>query len=56
MVWGLIVSGKTYKLVDWAIAFGVTGGCMVFMMAGDISSSRARGDSLSARAGCELLV
>jgi adenosine 3'-phospho 5'-phosphosulfate transporter B2 len=41
MVWGMIVSGKSYKLPDWIISFGVTGGCTLFLLTGDISSTRA---------------
>merc|ERR1719453_1810399 len=38
MVWGIIVSGKTYGLSDWLIAAAVTGGVTEFLMTGPISS------------------
>jgi len=47
MVWGMAISGKSYSMQDWMISFGVTGGCMMFLLAGEISSSRAaQGDSV----------
>ena len=42
MVWGVIVTSKKYKLHEWVISFGVTGGCMLFGMSGKINSARAK--------------
>ena len=48
MVWGVIVTSKKYKLHEWVISFGVTGGCMLFGMSGKINSARAKQeDSMS---------
>jgi len=38
MVWGMIVAGKRYGMVDWMIALAVTGGVTEFLMTGPISS------------------
>jgi adenosine 3'-phospho 5'-phosphosulfate transporter B2 len=42
MVWAKLVSNKTYRVNEWVISFGVTGGCMLFGMSGSINSSRAK--------------
>jgi len=42
MVWAKLVSNKTYRVHEWVISFGVTGGCMLFGMSGSINSSRAK--------------
>ena len=45
MVWGIIVSGKKYKYVDWIAAMGVTLGCAGFALFGDVSSRASAGSS-----------
>merc|ERR1719478_948627 len=45
MVWGIIVSGKRYSLLDWMIAAAVTGGVTEFLMTGPISSHSSAGTS-----------
>merc|ERR1740138_27134 len=45
MVWGIIVSGKRYSLLDWMIAGAVTGGVTEFLMTGPISSHGSSGSS-----------
>lgn len=52
MVWGMIVSGKSYGVSDWLIAGAVTGGVTEFLMTGPISSS---GDESSSTYGLLLL-
>merc|ERR1711937_388268 len=39
---GVIVTAKKYRLHEWVISFGVTGGCMLFGMSGKINSARAK--------------
>merc|ERR1719440_1402027 len=36
MVWGMAISGKSYKIVDWLVALAVTGGVTEFLMTGSI--------------------
>merc|ERR1719231_1486159 len=45
MVWGIIVCGKRYSLLDWMIAGAVTGGVTEFLMTGPISSHASTGSS-----------
>jgi len=45
MVWGMIVSSKSYSTTDWLVAFCVTGGVVEFLMTGPISSSDSEGSS-----------
>merc|ERR1712039_1093521 len=45
MVWGMAVSGKTFSVTDWMIAFAVTGGVVEFLMTGPISSHSDQGNS-----------
>jgi adenosine 3'-phospho 5'-phosphosulfate transporter B2 len=45
MIWSIIISGKTYKAVDWGIALGVTWGVTQFLLTGEISSKHAGKDS-----------
>ena len=41
MGWGIAISGKSYKLLDWLIALAVTGGCTIFLVhAGGTASQR----------------
>merc|ERR1719316_2559987 len=47
MVWGIVISQKSYSLKDWLIAAAVTGGVTEFLMTGKISSAHAdQGDSI----------
>jgi len=39
MIWGLLISGKSYGWQDWLIAGAVTGGVTEFLLTGPISSS-----------------
>eukprot|EP00439_Symbiodinium_sp_Y106_P045355 s1655_g5.t1 len=41
MLWGIAISGQKYKLADWLIAAGVTGGVTAFLLTGDIKSKHA---------------
>merc|ERR1719382_2204205 len=41
MVWGIIISGKKYKAMDWMIAGGVTWGVTQFLLTGEISAKHA---------------
>jgi len=41
MIWGILISGQKYKLQDWMIAAGVTGGVTGFLLSGDIKSKHA---------------
>ena len=45
MCWGMLVAGKRYGLVDWMVAFAVTGGVTEFLMTGPISSHGDTGNS-----------
>jgi len=54
MVWGMIVSGKSYGLVDWGVAACVTFGVTEFLMTGPISSTGD--DSKTSVYGLALLV
>merc|ERR1719446_1943806 len=45
MVWGRVVSKKTYTVTDWMVAFAVTGGVVEFLMTGPISSQSDQGNS-----------
>merc|ERR1719218_6052 len=38
MLWGIVISGKKYSIVDWAVAAFVTGGVTMFLMTGSISA------------------
>merc|ERR1719506_3197934 len=46
MLWGIVISGKSYGLADWAIAGAVTGGVTEFLMTGDISSPNDKSNSI----------
>ena len=45
MLWGIAISGQKYKVQDWLIAAGVTGGVTSFLLTGDISSKNGDKDS-----------
>merc|ERR1719487_1130986 len=45
MIWGILVSGKRYSLLDWMIAGAVTGGVTEFLLTGPISSHSSAGSS-----------
>merc|ERR1719310_390235 len=42
MFWGIIISQKKYKMIDWVIAAAVTVGVTEFMVTGTIHASHAR--------------
>jgi len=46
MIWGMIVSGKSYEFIDWIEAGVVTGGVVLFLVTGPIASSNGEGSSL----------
>jgi len=46
MLWGMVVSGKNYKLQDWLVALAVTGGITEFLMTGPIASKADSGSSV----------
>jgi len=46
MLWGILISGKTYRLRDWLIAAAVTGGVTEFLMTGPTASSSTTGNSM----------
>merc|ERR1712217_682093 len=41
MVWGIVISRKQYKAVDWLIATAVTWGVTQFLLTGEISAKHA---------------
>jgi adenosine 3'-phospho 5'-phosphosulfate transporter B2 len=43
MIWGLIISGKSYTWQDWLVAAAITGGVTEFLLTGPISSSTSQG-------------
>eukprot|EP01090_Pellita_catalonica_P001784 TRINITY_DN11518_c0_g1_i1.p1 TRINITY_DN11518_c0_g1~~TRINITY_DN11518_c0_g1_i1.p1 ORF type:complete len:353 (-),score=28.56 TRINITY_DN11518_c0_g1_i1:68-1051(-) len=46
MILGMLISGKKYTWKDYAIALGITIGCTLFLLTGDISDkSGGRGDT-----------
>jgi len=45
MLWGIVISSKVYKLVDWIIAICVTWGVTQFLVTGPIESRNSRGNS-----------
>merc|ERR1719261_2148442 len=47
MIWGILISGKSYGMKDWLIAAAITGGVTEFLMTGQISAAHAdKGDSI----------
>jgi len=46
MLWGMAISGKEYKTVDWMVALAVTGGVVEFLLTGPIESSTGTGSSM----------
>jgi adenosine 3'-phospho 5'-phosphosulfate transporter B2 len=47
MVWGILISQKSYSLTDWLVAAAVTAGVTEFLMTGNISAPHSQdGDSL----------
>jgi len=42
MAWGVTISGKSYQLLDWLIAMAVTGGCMMFLICGDVRATQSK--------------
>jgi adenosine 3'-phospho 5'-phosphosulfate transporter B2 len=45
MIWGIIISQKSYGMTDWMVAAAVTGGVTQFLMTGTIESSHSSGNS-----------
>lgn len=45
MIWGIIISGKSYSMRDWGVAFVVTLGCTEFLMTGPTASKIDSGSS-----------
>jgi adenosine 3'-phospho 5'-phosphosulfate transporter B2 len=46
MIWGIIISGKQFKMVDWIVAACVTLGVTEFCMTGPMSSPNDRENSM----------
>merc|ERR1719443_2415106 len=46
MIWGIIISGKQFKMVDWVVAACVTFGVTEFCMTGPMSSPNDQGNSI----------
>merc|ERR1719316_2185519 len=47
MLWGIVISGKSYGMKDWLIALAITGGVTEFLMTGNISAAHSdQGDSV----------
>ncbi|CAK9008293.1 unnamed protein product [Durusdinium trenchii] len=46
MIWGMIISGKSYGLRDWGVALAVTLGCTEFLMTGPTNSKVDSGNSM----------
>jgi adenosine 3'-phospho 5'-phosphosulfate transporter B2 len=46
MIWGIIISGKSYGRLDWGIAACVTFGVTEFLMTGNISAPVDQGNSM----------
>ncbi|CAK0825179.1 unnamed protein product [Prorocentrum cordatum] len=45
MIWGIIISQKSYGWRDWAVAAAVTGGVTEFLMTGSIKAKHSSGTS-----------
>jgi adenosine 3'-phospho 5'-phosphosulfate transporter B2 len=58
MVWGMVISKKSYGVSDWLIAAAVTGGVTEFLMTGQIDSESNAGSSVYGLGllGCFLLL
>jgi len=46
MVWGMVISGKSYTAQDWGVAIAVTGGVTEFLMTGPTASPGDGGNSV----------
>lgn len=46
MIWGIIISGKSYSMRDWGVALVVTLGCTEFLMTGPTASKVDSGSSI----------
>merc|ERR1719446_54165 len=55
MVWSIVISGKKYKAKDWLIAGAVTFGVTEFLLTGNISSKKHKGDGGTSVYGLLLL-
>merc|ERR1719456_2199687 len=54
MLWGIAISQKNYSLMDWGVAFAVTGGVTEFLMTGSIKAPHS--DASDGVYGLALLV
>jgi len=45
MLWGMLINGKSYGVMDWLIAFGVTAGVTEFLMTGPTTGPHDSGSS-----------
>lgn len=41
LIWGTVISGKVYGIVDYMTAISVAGGCTIFMVFGKIAAKKA---------------
>lgn len=46
MLWGTCVLGKRHRVLDWLVAFGVTGGVVCFMVSGSIAPKNPAGSEV----------
>jgi len=46
MIWGMLISGKSYSALDWGVAIAVTGGVTEFLMTGPTASPGDGGNSI----------
>merc|ERR1719387_356675 len=46
MIWGIIISGKQFRMVDWVVALCVTLGVTEFCMTGPLTSPTDHGNSI----------
>merc|ERR1719491_2140988 len=46
MIWSIIISGKSYSTLDWAVAGCITFGVTEFLMTGNISAPADQGNSI----------
>lgn len=49
MIWTALIRGKKYSAEYWLIAFVVTGGCVAFIVGGDITSMKHRNMNIGMR-------
>jgi len=56
MIWGSAISGKRYKLNEFAVALLVTIGSTLFLLGGDVTKGSAHGNSSTSMYGLFLMV